>query len=570
MAKLVKHSQKCPSCDGRHSYAKYDDNSGYCFKCGGYFVDDIPLDEYRRMKREETDKNRAPRKRASKMNKKTSPEVARVEEEKTDTSVSSKRVELANNAPLAGPWPERKLDKSLKHFGVKDVGKGWIAVPLFGPDRELCGYRFRSKYHKRFLTEKITDAPPLVGLDKVKEGGHKIVLTEAPEDAMSVYEALVQKRDNPFIQVVGLQSCSNMKSVLENRDMFRSFKEVIIWMDNDEAGNRARDEIIKIIGLDKARVVPVTRHKDASDVLVHEGPDQVIDLIYRASTPKISGVVDAVSVIDRVIESRDTQFIEWPAHLKGLNNMTRGRALGSITLLAAGTGVGKSTFIREDIYHILRNTSFKVGICALEESVEDTVVGLLSIHMGKRLTDPKVRREVSIEEEKRAFEDLFTEGRALFYDHQGDIGETSLLDRIEYMAASGCKMIYLDHITIAVSEFDTTDINAATDRLMAALLRIVQTHKVWIMVVSHLRKTSKAGDESFETGAVPSEDDLKGSGALKQISYQTIALSRNKMADTTEEREKTKVWVLKDRKIGRTGFAGEIRFNDTTGRAEEV
>jgi hypothetical protein len=63
---------------------------------------------------------------------------------------------------------------------------------------------------------------------------------------------------------------------------------------------------------------------------------------------------------------------------------------------------------------------------------------------------------------------------------------------------------------------------------------------------------------------------LKGSGSLKQISFQTIALSRNKLADNPEVRHTTRIYLLKDRKTGNTGSAGAYKFNVQTGRLDEV
>jgi len=65
-----------------------------------------------------------------------------------------------------------------------------------------------------------------------------------------------------------------------------------------------------------------------------------------------------------------------------------------------------------------------------------------------------------------------------------------------------------------------------------------------------------------------SEDDLKGSGALKQIPMQILAISRNKMETDLNKRNTSHLWVLKDRFTGRTGPAGSYQFIEVTGRLE--
>lgn len=237
-------------------------------------------------------------------------------------------------------------------------------------------------------------------------------------------------------------------------------------------------------------------------------------------------------------------------------------------IVTHNTSVGKSTLLREDIYHLLQTTDYKIGACFLEEDIGETVEGIMGLHLNKRLGLPFT--ESSEEERKQAWvETVGLPGRILFLDHQGSVSDGSLIEKIEYLAIHGCRLIYLDHITIAVSETDGESVNTAIDKFMSDLLKIVKRHGCWLGVVSHLRKV-KAGENSFETGAPISEDDLKGSGSLKQISFQTLAISRNKLAENEEVRHRSTIWLLKDRKTGNTGVAGAYKYNKITGRLEEV
>lgn len=231
------------------------------------------------------------------------------------------------------------------------------------------------------------------------------------------------------------------------------------------------------------------------------------------------------------------------------------------------TSIGKSTLLREDLYHLLKTTDDKIGACFLEESIGETVAGVISLELNKRITLPNV--ETTEEEEKEAWQRTLGLGRTIFVDHQGSVSDGGLLDKLEYLALSGCKYIYLDHITIAVSESEERDTNKAIDIFMSSLLKLVKRYNIWVGVVSHLRKV-KQGEDSFESGGQIFEDDLKGSGSLKQISFQTIAISRNKLHNDENKRNQSQLWLLKDRKTGSTGPAGAYRFDGATGRLEEV
>jgi twinkle protein len=61
---------------------------------------------------------------------------------------------------------------------------------------------------------------------------------------------------------------------------------------------------------------------------------------------------------------------------------------------------------------------------------------------------------------------------------------------------------------------------------------------------------------------------LKGSGSINQISFNTILLSRDKMAEDEYARNSTQVQVVKCRRTGLTGSAGWLYYNGLTGRLE--
>ena len=100
---------------------------------------------------------------------------------------------------------------------------------------------------------------------------------------------------------------------------------------------------------------------------------------------------------------------------------------------------------------------------------------------------------------------------------------------------------------------------------MSDLLKIVKKHNVWLCLISHLRK-APGGGASFEEGKLASIDDIKGSGSIKQISFDIVAFARNLVADNETERNTIKFRVLKSRFTGLTGSAGAAIYNTKTGR----
>ena len=59
---------------------------------------------------------------------------------------------------------------------------------------------------------------------------------------------------------------------------------------------------------------------------------------------------------------------------------------------------------------------------------------------------------------------------------------------------------------------------------------------------------------------------LRGSASIAQLSDAVIGLERNGQAEDADERNKTRVRVLKNRHSGLTGPAGVLFYDTTTGR----
>jgi len=278
---------------------------------------------------------------------------------------------------------------------------------------------------------------------------------------------------------------------------------------------------------------------------------------------KPDNFVSGEKIWDSFKERSTVKSVPYPACLKGVNDKVFGQRLGEITLFTSGTGSGKSTVVKETILNLLDKTESKVGLISLEESIGDTATKLIGMSINKNIRMPE---DVTEEEARKGYEKVFADERLILLDHQGSVADTSLLDRIEYLAALGCQYLILDHITIAVSEgVDGATGNEAVDKVMSSLLKIVKRYNVHLTLISHLRKSSGEG-KSFEEGIMPNLDSIKGSGSIKQISFDIIGFARNMMASEKSDRNIVKFAVLKSRFSGDTGPCGQASYNVNTGR----
>ena len=72
--------------------------------------------------------------------------------------------------------------------------------------------------------------------------------------------------------------------------------------------------------------------------------------------------------------------------------------------------------------------------------------------------------------------------------------------------------------------------------------------------------------KSFEDGTLPSLDDIRGSGSIKQISMDIVAFSRDIANDDEAIRNTIDMRVLKCRYTGLTGNTTSTRYDYDTGR----
>jgi twinkle protein len=289
-----------------------------------------------------------------------------------------------------------------------------------------------------------------------------------------------------------------------------------------------------------------------------------MQVIYDAETFVPSGIINKSELRTRLIEYNAKESLPYPPCLDGVNKKLKGKRTGEITLLISGTGSGKSTLLREDMLHTLAHLQEgeKLGILSLEESPEETARKLAGMYLERNPAD----EEIPIEELLVGFDKVFGDDKIVLLDHQGAITDNSIIDQLEYMCLVGCKYIYIDHITILVSEgIEKLQGNEAQDKMMNELLRLVKRHPVWIGLISHLRKVN-TGATSFEQGRLPTLDDIRGSGSIKQISFDIIAFARDLMAEDETDRNTVKMAVLKARYTGLTGEVTGAIYDQKTGR----
>jgi twinkle protein len=550
MGKFLRHTS-CGECQSSDANALYDEGknvtSSHCFSCG--------------FSKANIDKK--PREWGHKE-----------EEEIVVEQPVYLTVDMIEKLPSAGVR-ERGIVKNLSsYYGMKIAKRGDSDEIThhyypFTLDGKIIGYQERDVANKDFKAiGRGSGKMDLQGQHLWPNGGGKyLTIVEGFLDMLAASQMMDGKLADNRYPIVSLPAgASNLNAVKHNLDWINSFERVHLMLDQDDAGDKAARNIAKYC---KPGIIFISKfsEKDPCDMLINGKYAEFKEAFWNATKFSPADIVSALDARNILSLDNEVPSMPYPAFASALNISWYGKRKGELTLFTAGTGSGKSQFLKEDMYNLLTEyEDIKIGVVSLEESTRDILMGMQAIKLNKRIHLPDVL--VTDEEKESSIKWLEKDigERLVMLDHQGSSADDDLLSKIRYLIAIDCEYIYIDHITIAVSE--ANDTNKAIDSFMSELLKLCKRHSVWFGVVSHLRKTS--GDrKSFENGAIPTDDDLKGSGSIKQIAFDIIALCRNKMAKDPTVRNTTKLYVLKSRYTGRTGFAGKFLYDNDTGRLIE-
>jgi twinkle protein len=307
-------------------------------------------------------------------------------------------------------------------------------------------------------------------------------------------------------------------------------------------------------------------NKDACDYLSNGRGAEYVNQWWRAESYVPDGIIQASTLWDSVSAPEPVAEAFYP--FKGLNELLYGLRAAELITVTAGSGLGKSQFLREILYQILRTTKWNVGGMFLEESVRKTARSIMSLQANKKLHLPDT--PVTERELKEAFDATLGTNRVFLFDHFGSLAIDNVLNRIRYMSkACDCRVVFLDHISLVVSGMDGNDERKSIDVLMTRLRTLVQETGITLICVSHLKRPSTS-NKGHEDGEAVSLSQLRGSGAIAQLSDAVITLERNSMSTDPLIRHTTKVAVAKNRFNGLTGPACSLMYEMDTGRMVEL
>lgn len=548
MSKCVeKLSHSCNSKSGLQVFEKegggYD---GYCFACGTYVPN--PYDD-------------KPEGYKPVYVKKSEEEIKKEVDEITEYETCD--------------LPERKLRKeSLEYFGIK-IGvsetDGVTPTSHYYPyykEGVLTGYKARVIEGKKFFAKGSIKGCDLFGWEQaIAAGNKKLFVVEGEIDAVSLYQIFKDHNKNTQYahlhpSVVSLPhgaGCAVKELSRFSAEIRKHFKEIVLVFDNDAAGRKAAEDVMKV--LPEAMVASLP-DKDVNDCLV-KGKSRACytAIVFNAKKPKNTRIVSGASLHEAAKEP-PKYGVSWP--WRHITEATRGIRLGETIYIGAAQKMGKSEVVNTLAAHFIKEHGWKTFLIKPEESNIKTYKMVASKMVGKFFHDPT--KPFDDEAFERAGEMI---GDNLFmldlYQH---VGWETLKADIRAAALEGCKVIILDPITNLTNGMNPSDANTRLQEIAQELAAMALDLNVVIFIFCHLRNPDSG--VPHERGGEVLSSQFAGSRAMARSCNYMLGIEGNRDPNLTpEERNLRTLVLLEDREFGEVGRY-RLYWDQATGLFNEL
>jgi twinkle protein len=446
-------------------------------------------------------------------------------------------------------------DEAIKHFrlGVTYIGgkKGPVAagIPFIDGDRTMM-VKMRNidpdcDKSKRFARTK-GGKSSLFNVAGAR-GRKRVVMVEGEIDAISLWQ-------NGITEAVSTSIGAQGKVPQVWIDDLVDAEDIVLWYDDDAAGDDAIDGLATAFGSHRVRVASIPDEviadvkartgkapKDANDLVVAGVDREVITkIIDDAKSLTTANIVKPSALADEVrgaIEMGE-ESLGVSTRMLGLDKLLRGWRLGELTIITGHTRHGKSTFASFILELLAR-----VGIPVLMSSMEDGPPALFRKLFQRRFGLPLSTIKTDKDRQK-AYEALDDMDRHPIYimTHFGRTEFDRVYDDIRYAVNRlNTRYVMIDHLGF-FSRPAGTDEREHLDNILMGLREMAEELQIHIFLIAHPRG-------SVDETTVPDAGSIKGTSGAKQICHNGITIHRsvNPLGDAVKG--KTKLRAVDGRRL---------------------
>lgn len=426
---------------------------------------------------------------------------------------------------------ERKIsNNTLLRFTVTEDNE-WM--PQFKQEtRVICFNYFRdevlvnTKFRGPQKSFKMVKDAELIfyNLDGIKNE-KTCVIVEGEIDALSMYEAGVYNCVSvPNGAAKGNQRLEYVDNCYE---YFTGMEKIILAVDNDAAGKRLKEELIRRLGYEKCwQIFFPEGCKDANDVLVKLGKEALLELVTNAQPLPIEGVVSMDELYPDVMDFYENGYPQGlKTHIPGFDDLLT-FVPGQLTVVTGIPGAGKSEFVDYLMASLTKFHNWSWGICSFETPPAFHVTKLAEKFSGKAFDH---RKDPNNRMNKIEFERAI----ALIDRHYHfinlsliDVTMDGLLKKAEELVQrKGINGLLFDPWNCIEHKYDGESETKYVLTCLNKLLNFLDKYKVHCFLVAHPTKLQK--DRNTGKYEVPTLYNISGSAHFFNRTHNGIAVWRD-------------------------------------------
>lgn len=417
---------------------------------------------------------------------------------------------------MAGRGISQKTMQAYKVGEIDNAEKGPTLVFPYLHGDVLKFIKYRPIRDKKAMWTSAESEPCLFGWHVVEPDARYIIVTEGELDAMTFYEQGYPALSIPRGAGTGAQQD---EWIANEWDRLQAYDAIYLAFDNDDAGKKAREQVLTRLGRHRCYVLDFGKHKDANDL--HQAGERLADVITGAKScdpPELRSATEFVDDVLAIFEGRDNSVgITLPWSRTERNVRLR---LGEISVWAGFNGSGKSQIVG----HVMVD-SIRKGERWCAASMELKPARLLH-----RMYRQAAGTNMPTNDRCRGPLASLFDRRLYLFDVQGTAKAEKLLEVFDYaMRRYGCRHFLVD--SLAKCGFGEDDYNGQkhfVDRLMEFAMH----NGVHVHIVAHSRKKA-------EESSMPDKMDVKGTGALTDMVDNVFVIWRNKPKEETKQNSMT-------------------------------
>ena len=471
---------------------------------------------------------------------------------------------------------KRGLSKNvLDYLDIREDAHGNLVFNFYDTNDVLTMVKYRPSHsvdkssgQAKTWCQKDADTTPLLfNMNRVNTS-KPLLITEGEIDCASAIEA-------GYLNTVSVPlGAGNLHWLEENWDWLDLFDSIIIWSDNDEAGEKMRKECIYRLGTWRTKYIITPQYyekngrqipiKDVNDCLQMGGSEFVMSLISDAKDVPVKSVVDYSDIEELDVSKMDGI----KTGIKPLDNELMKIYYGTLTILSGRPGSGKTSIVDQAIAHTIDEEK-PVFLFSREIPERISANWFNIIIAGRRNLEEKCNNEgktyyVVPYKTQKQMQEFYREKLFIYKDSEPNDVQSVLRSAEECVRKFGCKLIVLDNLMMIDLQCSESDKNTAQTNFINDLIKFAAKFNVAVILIAHPRKTQ---DQNSDIEMY----DISGSSNIINLAMRSIGLRRGSKKEKEDPKAKwgkydVVLTIMKDRLFGKADFQMGIWYDLTSRR----